>query len=255
MVGRPVALTAKDRSLRLAERSFYTTPLTPCPYLPGHLEQRLVTFLEPGDAGSLLNALNQIGFRRSQSMAYRPICPGCNACVPVRIPVDAFEPGRNLRKVLSRNEAIGWTERPKRITREQFELFHRYLNVRHPEGGMAEMTFGDYARMVEDDPSPGSLVEFREDGRLIAVSLTDRLNDGLSGVYKFYEPDLERRSLGTFVILWHVSRARQLGLPFVYLGYWIEGSPKMAYKARFRPLERLTRAGWVPFGDGKPAAR
>lgn len=253
MVERPVALSAKNRSLRLAERSFYTTPLTPCPYLPGRLEQRLVTFLD-ADGGSLMDTLNQIGFRRSQSMAYRPICPGCSACVPVRIPVSAFEPSRGFRKVLARNATIAWEERPKRITREQFDLFRHYLGVRHADGGMAEMTYGDYARMVEDDPSPGSLVEFREEGRLVAVSLTDRLADGLSGVYKFYDPTLERRSLGTFVILWHISRAKELDLPFVYLGYWIEGSPKMAYKARFRPLERLTRQGWVPFDDDASAS-
>ena len=176
-----------------------------------------------------------------------PACPGCRACVPVRIVADRFTPGRTERKVLNRNADLVAEERPAAATGEQFELFKRYLEARHDDGGMALMERDAYDDMVGSGVYGTMLVEFRQPtGRLVGVSLTDRIATGLSGVYKFFEPEMERHSLGTFIILWHVRRAVELGLPYVYLGYWVRDCRKMAYKARFTPLEMLDGAEWRP---------
>jgi arginine-tRNA-protein transferase len=235
-------------------RPFYQTAEQLCPYLPGRLERRIVTFLSSPDDEAIQDELALAGFRRSQNMLYRPQCHGCAACVPVRIVVRGFRPGRTLRRVIRRNAGLRATERPARATDEQFALFRRYLLARHAGGGMAEMTRQDYADMVAGWSARTRIVEFREpDGRLVAVSLTDLLRSGLSGVYKFFEPEPARRSLGSYVVAWHVQRAAELGLPYVYLGYWIAGSAKMAYKARFAPLERLGPEGWEPMPPSDPA--
>jgi len=232
---------------RNALRQFYTTGAAPCPYLDGHTERRVYTLLRrhPQERETF-DRLSEAGFRRSQNLMYRPACPGCDACVPVRIPVLRFHPSRNERKVLHRNADLTVREVPAVPTTEHWELFHRYLEARHGDGGMAGMTRIDFETMVGDWAVSTLLLEGRDPaGRLVAVSLTDRLSSGYSGVYKFYEPDLPRRSLGTWTILQLVEKARQDGLPFVYLGYWIAGSDKMDYKARFRPMERLTAEGWA----------
>ena len=234
---------------------FYTTDLAPCPYLPDRQERRLVALVEPELGDRRLDLLTEVGFRRSQGFLYKPACPGCRACVPVRIVVDAFTPGRSFRRVLRRNADLAARELPARSTDEQFALFHRYLRHRHTDGGMLRMDRDAYREMVEVAPASTRVVEFRgPDGALVGVSLTDRLRTGLSGVYKFYDPRLEPRSLGTFIILWHVERARALGLPHVYLGYWIARSRKMAYKARFAPLERLAGAAWLPLQTAEEEA-
>lgn len=237
----------------VAERPFYLTGLSPCPYLAGREERRLVTFLDGPDATAVLDRLNLAGFRRSQRMAYRPMCPSCAACLPVRIPVADFRPDRTMRRIAARNAHVEAVERPKLATREQYALFRAYLEGRHADGGMVDMRFADYVRMVEDDPVEGGVVEFREEDRLIGVCLTDRLGDGLSGVYTFFDPALQKRSLGTMIILRLVEQARAEARPYVYLGYWIAGSRKMAYKTRFEPLERLTGNGWERFGAPKSA--
>jgi arginine-tRNA-protein transferase len=207
----------------------------------------LVTGLAGPDADPRHDQLIRAGFRRSQGYAYRPACPGCSACLPVRIPVERFRLGRTWRRVLKANGDLEACEREPVPTREQFALFRSYLDGRHGDGGMAGMVWDEYRSMVADSPVSSLVVEWRDPAeRLIAVSLTDRLQSGLSGVYKFFDPALARRSLGSLVILWHVARARELGLAYVYLGYWIEESPKMAYKARFAPLERLGPDGWRP---------
>jgi arginyl-tRNA--protein-N-Asp/Glu arginylyltransferase len=226
---------------------FFSTELAPCPYLEGRRERRLVTLLDGGSGVGLHDRLLLAGFRRSQNFAYRPACPGCQACVPVRIPVAGFRLTRGWRRILKHNADLEARERRAVATREQFELFARYLSGRHAESGMSEMSWGDYRAMVQDSPIETVLIEWRRpDGSLIAASLTDRGASGLSGVYKFFDPAEAARSLGSLIILWHVERAREQGLPYVYLGYWIAGSPKMAYKARFGPLEHLTPAGWQP---------
>jgi leucyl-tRNA---protein transferase len=226
---------------------FFATELAPCPYLAGRLERRLVTALDRPDPDRRHDQLVLAGFRRAQTYAYRPACPGCRACVPVRIPVDRFRLTRGWRRILRHNADLVGAEREPAATEEQFDLFRRYLIGRHAEGGMAAMSWADYRAMVNDSPVAGIVAEWRRpDGSLIAVSLTDRCATGLSGVYKFFDPHEARRSLGSLVVLWHVQRARELGLPYVYLGYWIADSVKMAYKVRFQPLEELTLDGWRP---------
>ena len=231
------------------QRAFYTTEKAPCPYLPGRREQRLVTTLGP-DARASLSFFTELGFRRSQTFLYRPVCQGCSACVPVRIVAVRFQPSRTFRKVLQRNADLRIELKPPIATDEQYELFQRYQDARHELGSMRDMDRLDYAVMIEDAAASTLVMEARyPDGRLAAVSLTDRLSNGLSGVYKFFDPEAARRSLGTFVILWHISQARGEGLAYVYLGYWIKGSPTMDYKARFQPLERFDGATWRPMEE------
>ena len=226
-------------------RYFYGTAQQPCPYLPGRLECKAVTELSGPDVGRLHDVLSQAGFRRSHGIAYRPACHGCHACVPVRVIAAEFRPGRSLRRVLARNADLAAAYRPAVATLEQYELFRAYEHGRHGDGDMALMDFSDYRAMIEDSPVETHVVEFRDrGGRLAAVSLTDRLGDGLSGVYKFFALDRRRTSPGSFVILWHIEQARALGLTYLYLGYWIADSPKMAYKARFKPLEGLIGERW-----------
>jgi arginine-tRNA-protein transferase len=229
----------------LRTHRFYTTDLAPCPYLPDRQERRLVALAEEGQ--DRLDLLTETGFRRSQGFLYKPVCPGCRACVPVRIAVDAFTPGRSFRRVQKRNADLVSEELPAVSTDEQFALFQRYLRHRHRDGGMVRMDRDAYREMIEVAPASTRVVEFRDKaGGLVGVSLTDHLRSGLSGVYKFFAPEAEPRSLGTFIILWHIERARALGLPYVYLGYWIAQSRKMAYKARFAPLEQLDGPAWRP---------
>jgi arginine-tRNA-protein transferase len=206
----------------------------PCPYLPGRVESKVVTELTGPGAQATHDNLVRAGYRRSHGLAYRPACPQCNACVPVRIPVAEFQRSPSLRRVWRRNADLKASEQPTRATGEQFALFTRYQRWRHADGVMSEMNFGDYRSMVEDSPVDTVVFEFRNDeGRLVAASLTDRVADGFSGVYKVFDPDERRRSAGTYIVLWHVERARTLGLSYVYLGYSIAGCRKMAYKTRF----------------------
>jgi arginine-tRNA-protein transferase len=172
--------------------------------------------------------------------------------------VDEFEPSANLRRVLRMNRDLIGTALPNRPTSDQYLLFRRYLDARHTDGGMADMTVLDYSTMIEDSHVDTRVVEYRRRssdsgvmgrgfGELVGACLTDEMSDGLSMVYSFYDPDLAERSLGTFIILDHIERARARGLPYLYLGYWVEGSKKMAYKARFMPQERLLPQGWRRF--------
>ncbi|HUW74137.1 MAG TPA: arginyltransferase [Methyloceanibacter sp.] len=230
---------------------FYITAPQPCPYLPGRLERKLFTHLTRDKPGFLIDNLLKGGFRRSQNIAYMPYCDACSACVPVRILVDEFEPKRSLRRIARDNLDLVATRMPAAPSSEQYSLFRDYIEARHADGGMAEMSVLDYSLMVEDSVVETFVTEYRRkpdergESPLIAVSLCDRLSDGISMVYSFYDPDVPARSLGTYMILDHVAFARRQGYPFVYLGYWIEGSRKMRYKDRFQPQERLTAKGWV----------
>jgi len=234
---------------------FYLTAPSPCPYLPGREERKVFTHLVGEKAGDLNDLLTHGGFRRSQSIAYRPACEGCRACLSIRVIVDEFRPTRGLRRVLRRNADVTSDMRVSIPTSEQYAVFRAYLDSRHRDGGMADMTVLDYAMMVEDSHVDTRLIEYRgaaatgasgsTDGPLYAVALTDVLSDGLSMVYSFYDPDEHARSLGSYVILDHIARARRMGLPYVYLGYWVEGSKKMDYKGRFLPQQRLLPDGWT----------
>ena len=224
---------------------FFTTAPLPCPYISGRLERKIVTELNGLDAESLHEALSRAGFRRSHSIAYTPACPGCAACIPVRINAAAFAPNRTMRRVGRDNADLVARKVPARATAEQYRLFSRYQESRHSGGDMALMGFYDYRSMVEDSPVDTFLIELRRpDGTLTAVCLTDRMSDGLSAVYSFFDPDQADRSLGTYVVLWLIESARALGLPYVYLGYWIAESRKMSYKTRFQPLEAFGPDGW-----------
>ena len=229
---------------------FYITAPAPCPYLAGRTERKVFSYLSGPGAPSLNAILTRRGFRRSQNIIYVPACDGCSACVPVRVVVEDFRLTRSRRRALSRNADLSRRLIPPRATAEQFSVLRGYLDARHEDGGMADMTVLDYASMVEETTVHTMILEYRlraADGeeRLIACALSDRLTDGVSMVYSFFEPDEEARSLGRFMILDHIALARDLGLPYVYLGYWVDGSPKMHYKGDFQPLEKLTATGWV----------
>jgi arginyl-tRNA--protein-N-Asp/Glu arginylyltransferase len=231
---------------------FYTTAPLPCPYVAGRTERKVVTEITGPDADGLHDRLSRAGFRRSHNIAYAPVCPGCRACVPIRIPVATFQPGRTLRRIAQANRDVDGYDVPARATAEQFQLFQRYQQARHGDGDMATMSFYDYRAMIEDTPIETSVVEFRDlDDRLVGGCLADRLGDGLSAVYSYFAPELERRSLGTYAILWLIGRARELELPYVYLGYWVAESRKMAYKARFRPSEILVGGAWRTLTDAE----
>jgi arginine-tRNA-protein transferase len=237
---------------------FYLTAPSPCPYLKGQEERKVFTHLVGERAGELNDLLTHGGFRRSQSIAYRPACEGCRSCVSVRVVADDFAASRNMRRVVEANADLVGEVRTAAPTSEQYSVFRAYLDARHRDGGMADMTVLDYAMMIEDSHVDTRVIEYRRRGPdtgftgrgagdLIAVALSDVLSDGLSMVYSFFEPGEAERSLGTFMILDHITRAQKMGLPFVYLGYWVAGSRKMDYKGRFLPQERLMASGWVRF--------
>ena len=229
---------------------FYTTAPLPCPYLPGRTERKIVTELSGTEAEALHERLSRAGFRRSHNIAYAPVCPGCQACVPIRVVSEDFTPDRTQRRILRANANLTVSEMPARATAEQFTLFQRYQKNRHADGDMAAMGYYDYRAMIEDTPISTGLLEFRDaQDRLLGACLTDWLADGLSAVYSFFDTNEEKRSLGTFAVLWLIGRARSLGLPYVYLGYWVPESRKMAYKARFRPSEILISGAWHRLGD------
>lgn len=229
---------------------FFLTAPTPCPYLPGREERKVFAHLPLSEGAAVNDALTEVGFRRSQNIAYRPACEACDACVSARIPVQDYVFSRSEERVLDKSRDLERHLVESEATLEQFELLRRYLTTRHAEGGMADMTWQDYVAMVEDTAVRTHLMEYRSrtddrgPGDLAACALVDVLADGLSLVYSFFEPSLSRRSLGSFMILDHVNQARAAGLPYVYLGYWVSGSDKMAYKARFSPLEVLRPGGW-----------
>lgn len=234
---------------------FYLTAPQACPYLPDRFERKVFTHLVGERAADLNDLLTQGGFRRSQNIAYRPACEACRACVSVRVLVQDFRRTDNMQRVWRRNSDLIGKEYLAEPSSEQYSLFRKYILDRHGDGGMSDMSVIDYAMMVEDSHVRTRLIEYRRrgpdsfmtgagTGDLVAVALTDEMGDGLSMVYSFFDPEAEKRSLGTFLILDHIERARLAGKPHVYLGYWVEGSRKMAYKTRFFPQEHLGPSGW-----------
>lgn len=236
---------------------FYMTAPSPCPYLEGKMERKVFTDLMGADSVQRHEQFNQIGFRRSQNIVYRPACEGCTKCVSVRVLADQFKPGKTMRRTLKKFENLILEDLDPIATYEQFDLLKSYLKNRHGAGGMSEMDEFEYSEMVELSPVTTRIVEYREPalegrfrkGTLAGVALTDVMTDGLSLVYSFFRTDERFSGLGTFIILDHIKRAASAGLPFVYLGYWVKGSKSMDYKNRFLPQERLTKTGWRPFNE------
>jgi leucyl-tRNA---protein transferase len=238
---------------------FYVTAPQPCPYLPGKVERKLFTALQ-GDSGSRLNdVLSHQGFRRSQNVLYRPSCAGCSACLSARIVASEFQPSRGQRRVLARNADLERVVRSPWATETQYDLFRRYLDARHATGGMADMDMQEFAAMIEETPVRSRVIEYYRRGRpgrrreLVAVCLSDLLSDGVSMVYSFFDPEPDPREPRQL----HHPRPRghrpRGGLPYVYLGYWVPGSAKMDYKARFQPLEIFTDGRWVTLSSTDPA--
>ncbi|MCC5963646.1 MAG: arginyltransferase [Rhodobacteraceae bacterium] len=231
---------------------FYVTAPQPCPYLPGRTERKLFTALQGDQAEAMNDSLSKQGFRRSQNVLYRPACADCCACLSARIRVADFSPSRSQRRMMRRNRHLARHVSSAWATEDQFDLFRRYLDARHADGGMADMDVFEFAAMIEETPVRTRILEYRDGvggmkGDLWGVCLTDVLDDGLSLVYSFFDPRHERNSLGSYMILDQIELARKLGLPYVYLGYWVPGSPKMDYKARFAALEVYHRDRWQAF--------
>jgi len=220
------------------------------------MERKLFTALQGEHAGKLNDTLSKQGFRRSQNVLYRPSCADCSACHSARIRVGDFTPSKSQRRAEKRNSALSRRARSPWATEDQYDLFRTYLDDRHADGGMADMDVFEFAAMIEETPIKTRVIEYRSPpdengarGDLVAVCLTDVLDDGLSMVYSFYDPALQTSSLGTYIILDHIRLAREIGLPYVYLGYWVPGSPKMDYKARFKALEIYRAGTWRDLGD------
>lgn len=228
------------------------TASSECPYIKGRQERKIFTELTDNNPVSLHDSLALIGFRRSQDIAYRPACEDCSACISVRVPVQTFKASRSQRRLILKNDNISFEIVANIATREQYSLLKTYLKNRHPDGGMTDMNFNEYREMVECSPIKTQLLEYRlpseedQKGKLVGVALTDLMHDSLSMVYSFYDTGehLKARSLGSYIILHHISWALLQELTHVYLGYWVQDSPKMAYKEKFRPLEYLSQDGW-----------
>ena len=225
---------------------FYVTAPQPCPYLAGRMERKLFTALQGENAQKLNDSLSKQGFRRSQNVLYRPSCADCAACLSARINVDVFKASRSQRRTMNRNAHLERRATSAWATEDQYDLFRRYLETRHSDGGMADMDAFEFAAMIEETPIRTRVVEYADGdtGALSAVCLTDVLDDGVSMVYSFYDPYMRKNSLGTYVILDHIDIAIEAGLPYVYLGYWVPGSAKMGYKASFSGLEVYTGGEW-----------
>jgi arginine-tRNA-protein transferase len=226
-------------------RFFFSTAPLPCPYIKGRVERRVVTELVGRDANALHDQLSMAGFRRSHGICYVPACPSCDACVAVRVVVDEFKPGKSFKRIITRNSDLTAEIVEPVATHEQYALFSDYQRARHQGGDMSKMDFLDYQALIEDTPVNTFVVEFRRpSGTLAGACLVDRLGDGLSAVYSFFDESNQERSLGTYMILWLIGEAYGQELPYMYLGFWIDGCSNMSYKSRFKPLERITPDGW-----------
>jgi len=225
--------------------SFFITDPMPCPYIDGQMERKLFTHMAGDNANDINNNLTHAGFRRSQTIAYRPACDTCNACRSVRVDVAGFKPSRNMKRIMSANKDLTSAPLPPQTNREQYELLRRYLDARHRDGGMSDMSSFDYMAMVEETAVQTEVCEYRDtQGALVACLLRDRMQDGISLVYSFFDPEKTTRSLGTFIILDQIRQAEAEKLPHIYLGYLIENCAKMSYKKRFAPLQILGPEGW-----------
>ena len=225
---------------------FFATPEHPCSYLEGR--QATTMFVDPRAQvdRALYSQLTELGFRRSGSHYYRPHCRGCQACIPVRIPVSRFQPDRSQRRVRRANEDLHLSITPVRLDDEVYGLYERYINERHQDGDMYPASREQFSSFLVEGTIDGFFLEMRDDsGQLLGVAVVDVLDNGLSAIYTMFEPGEEKRGLGTFAILWQIEEARRRTLPHLYLGYWIRQCRKMNYKTRFKPLQQLVRGKWV----------
>lgn len=216
-----------------------------CSYLPGRTATSL--FLDPRQPldSRQYAGFMRLGFRRSGDLVYRPHCRDCNACIPVRIPVNRFQPDRGQRRTWNRNRDLSVIAQPPVFRQEHFELYQRYQSARHPGGGMDDPDPQKYLNFLGARHIHTVFYEFRLSRKLLGVAVTDILPDGLSAVYTFFDPDEKRRALGVHAVLWQVEHARERQLPWLYLGYWIRECPKMSYKGHYQPLEAFLQGHWV----------
>jgi len=224
--------------------SFYATPTHDCSYLPDR--QAITLFADPSVEldNHIYSTLSQFGFRRSGKHIYRPSCPTCSACIPVRIPVNEFMPKRTHKRIWKANRDIEVNMLGAEYRQDQHDLYNKYIQARHPEGGMNDPDPEKYMEFLTSEWSVTRFLEFRLEGQLLAVAVVDQLEDGFSAVYTFFDPDISKRSLGTLGILWSIEFTRELELDWLYLGYWIQECPKMSYKSQFQPLQQFIQGHW-----------
>ncbi len=225
--------------------TFYATMPHPCSYLEKQIAATLLADPQTVINTTLYSDLINYGFRRSGERVYRPRCEKCQACIPVRVPVTAFQPNRIQRRIWRRNQDIDVQRVAPRHSSEHFDLYQNYLAQRHAGGGMDSPDPDNYLEFLASPHIDTDFYEFRLHGQLLAVAVADHLQQGLSAVYTFFDPQHTQRSLGVYAVLWQIEHTRQLGLPWLYLGYWIKESPKMNYKEQYQPLEIYQRGRWT----------
>lgn len=224
--------------------AYYLSPPQACAYLPN--QQAVMATIDPRIPlkQDLYSRLAQLGFRRSGSQAYRPQCPNCQACIPLRVIAADFRPNRSQRRCWQHNKDLKITAAANHFDKRHFALYRRYLHQQHRDGGMDQLNESDYLSFLTSPGIHTRFFEFHSDNKLLAVAVTDQLNDGLSAVYTFYDPDYSKRSLGVFTLLWQIEHCRQIGLEYLYLGFWISACRKMSYKNHYLPCQILTPEGW-----------